>query len=96
MLYEVITDGGPLAELILELDRIHGLERIRLGSLEPRIIKEEFVSLIAASHKLCPHFHLSMQSGCDETLLRMNRKYTSKQYEDACGFPASNLRGIQG
>ncbi len=77
-------DGGPLAELILELDRIHGLERIRLGSLEPRIIKEEFVSLIAASHKLCPHFHLSMQSGCDETLLRMNRKYTSKQYEDAC------------
>ena len=69
-----------LLALIREVHEISGLERIRLGSLEPRIITEEFVAHLAALPKVCPHFHLSLQSGCDETLRRMNRHYTSEQY----------------
>lgn len=74
----------PLLTLMQELNRIDGLERIRFGSLEPRIITEEFVKTLAGIEKVCPHFHLSLQSGCDETLKRMNRKYTSAQYYDSC------------
>lgn len=73
-----------LLDLILELSKIHKLERIRLGSLEPRIITERFVQELSKNPKLCPHFHLSLQSGCDETLKRMNRKYTGKEYKDKC------------
>lgn len=73
--------GRPeLAELVEELQRLEGLDRIRLGSLEPRIVTEEFVSRLAACDKLCPHFHLSLQSGCDATLKRMNRRYTAGEY----------------
>ena len=74
----------PLLELMKELNEIKGLERIRFGSLEPRIITEEFVKTLAGLNKICPHFHLSLQSGCDETLKRMNRKYSSEQYYDSC------------
>ncbi len=77
-------DGTALAKLILQLNEIEELQRIRLGSLEPRIITEEFVNTLAKAEKLCPHFHLSLQSGCDETLRRMNRKYNTKEYEEAC------------
>ena len=73
-----------LLDLILELSKIHKLERIRLGSLEPRIITERLVQELSKNPKLCPHFHLSLQSGCDETLKRMNRKYTGKEYKDKC------------
>lgn len=69
-----------LAELVEELQGLEGLERIRLGSLEPRIVTEGFVSRLAACDKLCPHFHLSLQSGCDTTLKRMNRRYTAGEY----------------
>ena len=69
-----------LAELVEELQGLEGLERIRLGSLEPRIVTEDFVSRLAACDKLCPHFHLSLQSGCDATLKRMNRRYTAGEY----------------
>lgn len=69
-----------LAELVEELQEMEGLERIRLGSLEPRIVTEDFVSRLAACDKLCPHFHLSLQSGCDATLKRMNRRYTAGEY----------------
>ena len=72
--------GRPLLELLTAANAVDGIERIRLGSLEPRIITEEFVAHLAALPKVCPHFHLSLQSGCDETLRRMNRHYTSEQY----------------
>ncbi len=83
--YGVDIDGQVgLLELIKELHPIQGIERIRLGSLEPRIITEEFAKSVAALSKMCPHFHLSLQSGCDETLKRMNRKYTRLEYKKAC------------
>ena len=77
-------DGKKLAELILALNALPGLRRIRLGSLEPRIVTKEFVGELKKAEKLCPHFHLSLQSGCDETLKRMNRKYTAEEYANAC------------
>ena len=73
-----------LLTLILAVHEIPGIERIRLGSLEPRIITEEFVQAIAALPKMCPHFHLSLQSGCNETLKRMNRRYTSEEFYEKC------------
>ncbi|MBR0411467.1 MAG: tRNA (N(6)-L-threonylcarbamoyladenosine(37)-C(2))-methylthiotransferase MtaB [Eubacterium sp.] len=72
-----------LTDIIRRVDRIPGIERIRLGSLEPRVITEEFVRKLLECRKLCPHFHLSLQSGCDETLARMNRHYTTADYEAA-------------
>lgn len=77
-------DGTKLAELILALNALPKLRRIRLGSLEPRIVTETFVSQLKKAEKLCPHFHLSLQSGCDATLKRMNRKYTTEEYAAAC------------
>ena len=77
--------GKPgLLELVLAVHGIEGIERIRLGSLEPRIITEEFAKTIASLPKMCPHFHLSLQSGCDATLKRMNRRYTSSEYYQKC------------
>ena len=73
-----------LPELIRMVHEIPGIERIRLGSLEPRIITEEFVKQLKEMPKICPHFHLSLQSGCDETLVRMNRKYTTEEYAHSC------------
>lgn len=73
-----------LLGLIVRLDGIKKLQRIRLGSLEPRIITEEFVGRLAGLRTICPHFHLSLQSGCDETLARMNRHYTTAEYADRC------------
>ena len=72
--------GRPLLELLEAIAEVDGIERIRLGSLEPRIITEEFTKRLRAIHKVCPHFHLSLQSGCDHTLQRMNRHYTSEEY----------------
>ena len=71
---------SELLGLLEELEQVEGLARIRLSSLEPRIITEEFAARLAALSKLCPHFHLSLQSGCDETLRRMNRRYTTAEY----------------
>ncbi len=81
--YGVGEDFG-LLDLIRLVHGIEGIERIRLGSLEPRIITEEFAGALCTMPKVCPHFHLSLQSGCDATLLRMNRKYTSAEYEKSC------------
>ena len=69
--------GQPLVELMKKMDTIDGIERIRLGSLEPRIICDEFLNELKKVTKFCPHFHLSLQSGCDTTLKRMNRHYTA-------------------
>lgn len=79
-----IDHDDSLLSLIQAIHEIHGLERIRLGSLEPRIITEEFASSISKLHKICPHFHLSLQSGCDATLKRMNRRYTADEYYEKC------------
>ncbi len=72
--------GEPLLQLIRQISRVDGIERIRLGSLEPRIITEEFAGNLAEIPEVCPHFHLSLQSGCDATLRRMNRHYTTEEY----------------
>lgn len=77
-------ESMPLLQIIMKLSNINGLERIRLGSLEPRIITEHFAKTLAQNKKFCPHFHLSLQSGCDTTLKRMNRRYITKEYYDSC------------
>ena len=76
--------GDNLLNLIKKVHEVEGIERIRLGSLEPRLITEEFTKELSTLKKICPHFHLSLQSGCDETLKRMNRKYTSAEYKNGC------------
>lgn len=78
--------GENLLHLIQEVHKIKGIRRIRLGSLEPGIVTEEFARELSGLPKICPHFHLSLQSGCDATLARMNRKYTAAEYESSCGY----------
>ena len=73
-----------LLTLIKRLDQIPGIERLRLGSLEPRIVTREFAKELARLRTICPHFHLSLQSGCDATLKRMNRRYNAVEYQACC------------
>ena len=75
-----------LLHLIEQVHEIKGIQRIRLGSLEPKIVTEEFAKRLSELEKICPHFHLSLQSGCDATLERMNRKYTTEEYAKSCGY----------
>lgn len=75
-------DALELIDIIEMINGIEGIKRIRLGSLEPRIVTEEFAKRLAACEKICPHFHLSLQSGCDATLIRMNRKYTTGEFAE--------------
>ena len=82
--YGLDLDGITLLDLMVKIDKIQGLERLRLGSLEPRIVTEEFTRTLAGLRTICPHFHLSLQSGCDATLKRMNRRYTTEEYEKGC------------
>ena len=79
-----LDHGDNLLHLIQEVHKVEGIRRIRLGSLEPGIIDENFVKELAKLEKICPHFHLSLQSGCDATLKRMNRKYDTATYEAGC------------
>ena len=69
-----------LLDVIKEVSKVAGIKRVRLGSIEPRILTEEFIREIAGIEKMCNHFHIALQSGCDETLRRMNRKYTTEEY----------------
>ncbi|MCI8895446.1 MAG: tRNA (N(6)-L-threonylcarbamoyladenosine(37)-C(2))-methylthiotransferase MtaB [Lachnospiraceae bacterium] len=78
--------GDSLLSLIEEIHKLPGISRIRLGSLEPKIVTEEFARALSVLPKVCPHFHLSLQSGCDETLRRMNRKYSCEEYRQGCGY----------
>ena len=71
-----------LIDLLEEINKIDGIERIRLGSIEPLLITDEFVERLKKLDKICHHFHLSLQSGCDETLKRMNRRYTTEQFKE--------------
>ena len=73
-----------LIDLLEEIQKVDGIQRIRLGSLEPTLITEEFVTRLKKLSKICDHFHLSLQSGCDATLKRMNRRYTSGEYYEKC------------
>ena len=78
------TTEISLLELIQVIHTIEGIKRIRLGSLEPKVITDEFARELSKLEKVCPHFHLSLQSGCDGTLQRMNRKYTAEEYANGC------------
>ncbi len=79
-----VDTGDDLLHLIREVHNVDGIERIRLGSLEPRIVTDGFATALAGLPKICPHFHLSLQSGCDATLQRMNRRYDTREYEEGC------------
>ena len=79
-----IENGESLLHLIQEIHKNEQIKRIRLGSLEPKIVTEEFASELGKLDKICPHFHLSLQSGCDATLQRMNRKYSAAEYKTGC------------
>ncbi len=79
-----IDTGDSLLHLIGLVHGVEGIERIRLGSLEPRIVTEDFAKALSEMPKICPHFHLSLQSGCDATLQRMNRRYNTGEYEQGC------------
>ena len=72
-----------LIDLLEEINKIEGIQRIRLGSIEPTIITEQFLNRLKKLEKICDHFHLSLQSGCDETLKRMNRRYTTKEFKES-------------
>lgn len=80
--YGIDLGDTSLAELLIKADKIEGLSRIRLSSIEPMTLDKKFVDKIKSVKKLCPHFHISLQSGCDETLRRMNRKYTTAQFKE--------------
>ncbi len=80
-----------LIDLLEKIDKIGGIERIRLGSLEPLIITEEFVSRLGKLQKICNHFHLSLQSGCDETLKRMNRRYSTSEFRKIVEILRENI-----
>lgn len=75
---------NALVDLLVRLDKIPGIKRLRLGSLEPRIVTEDFARTLAGLKTICPHFHLSLQSGSDSVLKRMNRRYTTAQYREVC------------
>ena len=81
-----VDNGESLLHLIEAVHELEGIERIRLGSLEPRIVTDAFAKRLSELPKICPHFHLSLQSGCDETLKRMNRHYTTALYLEKCGI----------
>ena len=83
-----LKDGSDLVSVLKAVDQIEGIERIRLGSLEPGSMTEEVIREMSRMKKLCPHFHLSLQSGCDRTLKRMNRKYDTETFRKVC----ENLR----
>ena len=84
--YGVDLEGEDLLSLVVAVSKVEGIKRIRLGSLEPRIITEEFASTLSSLKNMCPHFHLSLQSGCDKTLKRMNRRYSAQEYYEKCNL----------
>ena len=80
---DLASGGFRLIELIEQINKIDGIERIRLGSIEPKLITKEWIERVSKLNKLCHHFHLSLQSGCNETLARMNRRYTTEEFEES-------------
>lgn len=88
---EEMAGGGHLIELVEAVAGVDGIRRIRLGSMEPRLINQAFAERLARVDKVCPHFHLSLQSGCDETLKRMNRRYTTQDFRQAVALLRGNF-----
>ena len=89
-----LKDDISLIDVLEEINKIDGIERIRLGSLEPLIITEEFVDRLKKLDKVCNHFHLSLQSGCDETLKRMNRRYTTSDFMKIVKLLRENIEDV--
>ena len=89
-----LKEDISLIDLLEEIDKIEGIERIRLGSLEPKLITEEFVERLGKLKKICNHFHLSLQSGCTETLKRMNRRYTKEEFYDATKLLRGKFKNV--
>ena len=83
-----------LLELLEDINKIDGIERIRLGSLEPTLMTKEFIEGLVKLEKICDHFHLSLQSGCDETLKRMNRRYTAREFEEGIKIIRKNFPNV--
>ncbi len=83
-----------LLELLKEINKIDGIERIRLGSLEPTLMTKEFIEGLVKLEKICDHFHLSLQSGCDETLQRMDRRYTAEEFEEGIKIIRENFPNV--
>lgn len=93
--YGLELDGNvTLIDLIEEIEKIDGIERIRIGSIEPAFFTTKVIKKIKKFKKLCPHFHLSLQSGSDETLKRMNRRYSTKEYEDSVNLLRETLEDV--
>ncbi len=91
---DLASGGFRLIELLEQINKIDEIKRIRLGSIEPKLITEEFVNRLAKLDKICNHFHLSLQSGCDETLKRMNRRYTTSEFENICNLLRNNFEDV--
>lgn len=83
-----------LIDLLEQINKIEGIERIRLGSIEPKLINAEFVERLSKLNKICHHFHLSLQSGCDATLKRMNRRYTAEEFEESAKLLRENFENV--
>lgn len=89
-----LKDKATLVDLLEEIEKVNGIERVRIGSIDPTFFTEDVVKRIINLKKLCAHFHLSLQSGCDETLKRMNRRYTTKDYEDIVNLLRHNFKDV--
>lgn len=89
-----LKDKVTLVDLLEEIEKVNGIERVRIGSIDPTFFTEDVVKRIINLKKLCAHFHLSLQSGCDETLKRMNRRYTTKDYENIVNLLRNNFKDV--
>lgn len=89
-----LEDGWDLVRVLEEIEKVDGIERVRIGSIGPKFFTEDVIHRVSKLKKLCPHFHLSLQSGCDETLKRMNRHYTAKEYKDIVDALRANIKGV--
>lgn len=93
--YGLDLDGNiTLIDLIEDIEKIHGIERVRIGSIEPAFFTNEVIEKIKGFKKLCPHFHLSLQSGCNTVLKRMNRRYTAEEYEHIVNVLRNNIKDV--
>lgn len=89
-----LEEKVSVVDILEAIEKIDGIERVRIGSIDPTFFTEDVVKRIVSLKKLCPQFHLSLQSGCDETLKRMNRRYTSKEYEDIVNLLRDKIKDV--